>query len=165
VRRGDFVGRNVIAEFRIDGGILRVPRHIPARQLFLDQFRIFGEKQNASLQPNLVRTLFDLAFKQRRNHVNNCTACTVTVERRASRPSSASWAAGRRAPGASLESSIPRVVNRARQLLQPPAFEDLLKFMYQRVVHQPICRQRLAACDLEFAPRKIRDLPAGFFDN
>src|SRR5258708_2915816 len=87
VRRGDLVRRNVVAELGIVGWILRVPRQVPTRQLLLDQLRVFGEKQNAPLQPHLVGSLFDLAFKQRRNHVSNCTACAETVERRAPRPS------------------------------------------------------------------------------
>jgi hypothetical protein len=30
--------------------------------LFLDQFRIFGKEEDASLEANLVRALLDLAF-------------------------------------------------------------------------------------------------------
>ena len=73
VRGSDLIGRNVVTEFGIVRRILRVPRQIPTRQLFLDQLRVFSEKQNAPLQPHLVGALFDLAFKQRRNHVSNCT--------------------------------------------------------------------------------------------
>ena len=65
VMRGrNFVGRNVVAQFGIVRGILAIPGQIFAGQLPPDQFGIFGEKENASLQPNLIRTFFDFAFEQ-----------------------------------------------------------------------------------------------------
>ena len=68
VRRGDLVGRNVVAQLRIVRRILRVPRQIFAGKLPLDQLGIFGKKKNSSLRLNFVRALFDLAFEQRVNH-------------------------------------------------------------------------------------------------
>jgi hypothetical protein len=38
--------------------------------LTLDEFWIFGEKENASLQSDFVRPLFDLAFQERIDHGN-----------------------------------------------------------------------------------------------
>ena len=69
MRRGDLVGRDVVAQLGIIRRILRVPRQIFARQLPFDQFGVFGEEKNASAQPHLVRPLFDLAFKKRVDHV------------------------------------------------------------------------------------------------
>ena len=69
VRRSDLVGRDVVAQLGIIPRILRIPRQVFARQLPLDQFRIFGEEKNASLQPHSVRPLFDLAFQKRVDHV------------------------------------------------------------------------------------------------
>ena len=59
VRRGDFIGRNVIAQFRIVLRILRVPREVFARQLSLEQLRIFGEKQNSPGQAHCRWPLLD----------------------------------------------------------------------------------------------------------
>ena len=64
VSGSDLVGRNVVAQLGIVRGILRVPRQVFARQLPLDQLRVFGEKQNASLQTDFVGPLFDLAFQK-----------------------------------------------------------------------------------------------------
>ncbi len=64
MRGSDFVGGNVVAQFGIVGRIFRIPGQVFARQLPLDQVWIFGEKKNASLQPDLIRPLFDLAFEK-----------------------------------------------------------------------------------------------------
>ena len=64
VRRSDLVGRNIVAQLGIIRRILRVPRQVVARKLPFDEFGIFGEKQNTSLQTDLVRPLFDLAFQK-----------------------------------------------------------------------------------------------------
>ena len=45
VRGSDLVGRNVVAQLRIIRRIFRVPGQILARELPLDKFRIFGEKE------------------------------------------------------------------------------------------------------------------------
>ena len=50
VRRRDLVGRDIVAQFGIALGMLRVPRQVFAGQLALDEFRIFGEKKNAPLR-------------------------------------------------------------------------------------------------------------------
>ena len=70
VRGRDLVGRDVVAQLGIVGWILAVPGQVFAGQLPLDQFRIFGEEKNASLQANFVRTFFDLSIQQRINHVS-----------------------------------------------------------------------------------------------
>ncbi len=64
MRGGNLVGRNVVAQFGIVRRILRVPGQVFARKLALDQFRIFRQKKDASLQPDFVRALFDFAFQQ-----------------------------------------------------------------------------------------------------
>jgi len=64
MRGRDLVGGNVIAQLGIVRGIFAVPGEIFARQLPLDQFGIFGEKENAALQPNFIRALFDFAFEE-----------------------------------------------------------------------------------------------------
>ena len=69
MRRSDLVGRDVVAQLGIIRGILRIPRQVFARQLPLDQFGIFGEEKNASLQPDFVGPLFDFAFQKRVDHV------------------------------------------------------------------------------------------------
>jgi hypothetical protein len=69
MRRSDLVGRDIVAQLGIIRRILRIPGQIFARELPLDQFRIFGEKKNASPQPDFVRPLFDFAFQKRVDHV------------------------------------------------------------------------------------------------
>jgi hypothetical protein len=69
VRRSDLIGRDVVAQLRIVGRILRIPGQVFTRELTLDEFRVFGEKKNAPLQPDSVRPLFDFAFQKRVDHV------------------------------------------------------------------------------------------------
>ena len=65
VMRGrNFVGGNVVSQFGIVRGILAVPGQIFARQLAFYQVGIVGEKENAALQPNLIRAFFDFAFEE-----------------------------------------------------------------------------------------------------
>src|SRR5712691_6107178 len=64
VRGSYLIGRNVVTQLRIILGILRIPGQVFARELPLDQFRIFGKKKNASLEPDFVRPLFDLVFQE-----------------------------------------------------------------------------------------------------
>jgi len=64
MRRCNLVGRNVVAQLGIIRRVLRVPCQILPGELPLDQIRIFGEKKDASLQPDLVRPLFDFAFPE-----------------------------------------------------------------------------------------------------
>ena len=64
MRGRDFVGRNVVAKLGIVRRILRVPGQIFARKLTLDKLRIFSEKKDATLKPDFVRTLFNLAFQK-----------------------------------------------------------------------------------------------------
>jgi hypothetical protein len=46
----DFVCRDIITQLGIIGGVLCVPRHIPAGNLAPDQLRIFREKKNAPFE-------------------------------------------------------------------------------------------------------------------
>src|ERR1700690_569266 len=48
-----------------------------------------------------------------------------------------------------LDASNLRVPDRTRQLFQAPACKDLFKLVHDRVMHQTIRRQGLAACDRE----------------
>src|SRR5579862_3280110 len=64
MRRSYLVGRNIVAQFGIIRWIPRIPWQVFAGQLPLDEFRIFGEKKNASLQPDFIRPLFNLTFKK-----------------------------------------------------------------------------------------------------
>jgi hypothetical protein len=48
---------------------VRVPGQVFARELPLDQFGIFGEEKDSSLQSDHVRALFDFAFEERIDHV------------------------------------------------------------------------------------------------
>ncbi len=68
MRGSDLVGRNVIAQLGIVGGILGVPGQVFAGQLALDEFRIFGEEKNAPLQADFVGAFFDLSIQQRIDH-------------------------------------------------------------------------------------------------
>jgi hypothetical protein len=54
VRGGDLVGRDVVAQLGIVGRIFIVPGQVFAGQLALDQFRVFGEEEDAPLQANFV---------------------------------------------------------------------------------------------------------------
>src|SRR5205807_5751154 len=60
----DLVGGDVVAQLGIVRRILGVPGQVLARQLTLDQFRIFGEEEDAPAEPHLVRPLFDLALQK-----------------------------------------------------------------------------------------------------
>ena len=65
VRGRDLVGRDVVAQLGIVGGIPGVPGQVFAGQLAPDQFRVFGEEKNAPLQTNFVGTFVDLSIQQR----------------------------------------------------------------------------------------------------
>src|SRR5271165_1159645 len=69
VRRRDLVGRDVVAQLGIIRWIFRVPRQILTRELPLDQFGIFGEEQDASLQVHFFWPFFNLAVEKRVDHV------------------------------------------------------------------------------------------------
>src|SRR5205807_10054415 len=56
VRRGDLVGRDVIAQFGILLRITGVPRQILPGKLTPNQLRVFGEKEDTSRKPNLAGT-------------------------------------------------------------------------------------------------------------
>ena len=60
----DLVGGDVVAQLGIVRRIFRVPAEIFPRQLPLNQFRIFGEEEDAPAEPHLVRPLFDLALQK-----------------------------------------------------------------------------------------------------
>src|ERR1700722_3264453 len=51
------------------------------------------------------------------------------------------------------------------QCFQAAAGEDFLKFMEQRVMHQPVRGQRLAAVQLKRRAVKTADVASGFFHN
>ena len=70
MRRSDLVGRNVVAQLGILPRILCIPWQVFARQLALNQFGIFGEEKNATLQPDSIRPLLDFAFQKRVDHVD-----------------------------------------------------------------------------------------------
>ena len=48
MRGRNLVGRDVVAQLGIVCGILCVPRQIPAAELLLDQFGVFGEEKDAT---------------------------------------------------------------------------------------------------------------------
>ena len=69
VRRRDLVGRDVVAQLGIALGMRGVPGQVFARELALDQFRIFGEEKDSSLQFHSVRALGNRAVQQRIVHL------------------------------------------------------------------------------------------------
>src|ERR1700677_3227625 len=69
MRRSNLVGRDVITQLGIVGGILRVPWQTLAGKLPLNELGIFREEKNSSLQPDFVRPLFDFAFQKRVDHI------------------------------------------------------------------------------------------------
>ena len=68
VRRGDLVGGDVVAQLGIFFRMARVPGQIFARQLPLDERRIFSQKQDPARQLHPVGQLADLAAEQRVRH-------------------------------------------------------------------------------------------------
>src|SRR6202162_6385692 len=61
MRWGDLVRRDVVTQFGVIRGMTRIPWKVLPRKLSLDQIRIFGEKKNSPLQPDLVRPFVDVA--------------------------------------------------------------------------------------------------------
>ncbi len=68
MRRGDLVGRDVVAQFGIAFGMRRVPGQIFAGELPLDELRIFGEEEDSPLQADHVGTHFNGSVQQRVVH-------------------------------------------------------------------------------------------------
>src|SRR5581483_6564015 len=59
---------NIVPKLGIVGWIFGVPRQVFARELALDQFRVFGEEKNPAPQADPIRPFFNLSIQQRRSH-------------------------------------------------------------------------------------------------
>src|ERR1019366_521532 len=74
MRRRDFVGRNIIAQLGIALRMMRVPRQVFSRELALNEFRIFGEEKDASLQAHGIGAFGDRTGQQRTIHRQHSSA-------------------------------------------------------------------------------------------
>ncbi len=69
VRRGDLVGRDVVAQLGIALRVSGVPGKVFAGELALDELRVFGEEKDPPLQLHSVRALGNRAVQQRISHL------------------------------------------------------------------------------------------------
>ena len=65
----DLVGRDVVAQLGIALRMRGVPRQVFARELTLDELRIFGEEKDSPLQLHPVGALGNSAVQQRVSHL------------------------------------------------------------------------------------------------
>src|SRR5262249_44250923 len=68
VSRGDLVGGDVVTQLGIVSGILGVPRQVFSRELPPNQLRVFGQKEYASLELDLIRPFLDATIEKRGFH-------------------------------------------------------------------------------------------------
>src|SRR5262249_25824620 len=60
--------------------VRRVPCKVLARELALDQGRVFSKEENSAMETDFVRTLFDFPFQQRVDHRVNCNSVSERLK-------------------------------------------------------------------------------------